>query len=287
MRGPCRPWWARCLCRNTGCWGLQVGRFVLCASQSPPQGSPGFGVSFPPEAPWRKQGYSVHRRKEMGVHKAAFAPQKRCCHHPPPHPCLFFSSAPWCQTWEVHSSWLRYAHGDPGRRHPCATDEKTEAREGRLTWGHTDADLSPDTRDDALNPGQVLKAVMNLLLGPPQTHSTAPHPAEQGALAHWTFTSPTSFPRASRRDLGHPISCECYQPRLGNNQPSWPGSLVRNSIPEPFWPITRQATGKMENGNSVSVIQILLESLLKWEWGLRHLEVDVTVLKCSLIFWAT
>ena len=50
-------------------------------------------------------------------------------------------------------------------------------------------------------------------------------PPRQGALAHWMFRSPTSFPRASHRALGHPISCECHQPRLGTNQPSWPGSF--------------------------------------------------------------
>ena len=121
-----------------------------------------------------------------------------------------------------------HARGDPGRRHPYATDEKSEAHQDSLTWGHTagtDADSSPDTRDDALNLGQVLKTLMHLLLGPPQTHSThSPPPLKQGVLAHWMLTSPTSFPRASYRDLGHPISCERYQPLLGNHKPSWPGS---------------------------------------------------------------
>ena len=71
--------------------------------------------------------------------------------------------------------------GNPGRRHPYITDEKTEAHEDGLTQSHTagcGADLSPDIRDDALSPGQVLKTLTCLLLGPPPDPQPLPVEAE-------------------------------------------------------------------------------------------------------------
>lgn len=118
-------------------------------------------------------------------------------------------------------------HGNPGRRHPYITGEKTEVHEDGLTQSHTagcGADLSPGISDDALSPGQVLKMLPCLLLGP-HSRPTTPPCWGRGALTHWMLTSPTSLPRASCRDLGYPIDHERYQPLIGNHKPSWLGSF--------------------------------------------------------------
>ena len=93
-------------------------------------------------------------------------------------PILSLAQLPGARPGEVHVILINVCSWRPWEEAPvCDRWEKWGS--SRQPWGHTagtDADSSPDTRDDALNLGQVLKTWCTCCWGPHRpTAPTAPH----------------------------------------------------------------------------------------------------------------
>lgn len=149
--------------------------------------------------------------------------------------------------------------GNPGRRRPYITDEKTDAHEDGLTQAHAagvELHWAQTSERMLLTQRRSWKTLIHPRLGPaPDNEPPRPPCDGRGVLTHRMLASPTSLPRAFCRDLGHPISHERYQSLKETISLAVLGEfLVRNSIPMPFWPISRQAAVRMESGDSVRIL---------------------------------